>query len=149
MELESADGPQALSLAFSGYRYGPDPGNFLTVSGRVRHPHGEWEFRDPCITCTEALSLASSLELLANSQPRQTEITFIEPNLRFDVSGSDGPWILRVFFELESRPVWARTPDTEEYEWVQFRLSELDLTVCAASLRREIAALPPYRQRRR
>jgi hypothetical protein len=146
MRLTTSDTSQSLELVLRGYREAPDEYYFLTVEARVEHPLGSWSFRDPCLTPAEAFSLAAWLESLNRGAAAQPELSFIEPNLRFVVGGPTGAPTLRVYFELEARPDWAPSDSADEDDlWVEFPLSDLDLSRCARSLRSQLSSLPAYR----
>jgi hypothetical protein len=50
--------------------------------------------------------------------------------------------MLRVYFELETRPSWASSAFGEEDTWVEFPIEELDLRATAREWRAELSAYP-------
>ena len=81
--------------------------DWLRVEGIVTRPNGDWRFCDPCLLTWEALALSTWLDTWPNIANTEREIGFIEPNLAFEVLEPSINPILRVSFELESRPDWA------------------------------------------
>ncbi len=147
MKLAGANG-QSLELWIKGYQYpeletGIEDINWLVVEGKVAHPRGGWSFREPCLLTFEVSSLAEWLESVDRIKDFDEELSFIEPNLRFNCRLEQPRAWVRVFFELECLPPWAITSDTEEEEfWVEFPISEADFRGAAQSLREQLEKYP-------
>jgi hypothetical protein len=102
----------AVELCIVGYQF-PDShsaeydSNWLVIKGQVRHPRGNWNFREPCLLTYEAAQLADWLESVAADCETSSDAGFIEPNLAFEVVTAEFGRILRIIFSAESRPPWA------------------------------------------
>ena len=110
------------------------------VAVSANHPDGAWHATDPSLLTFEAAEFVAWLEALANGGA-VSRIHFIEPNLSFEsvpVSGGKG---VRVYFELESRPGWAKSVPSGEF-WVDFPCSEQDLRGAATALRTQLERFP-------
>ncbi|MCW5777660.1 MAG: hypothetical protein KIS87_14585 [Phycisphaeraceae bacterium] len=71
--------------------------NWLVIDGRVECSHGEWSFREPCLTTWELAALLSWLESPPLGEP--SSIDFTEPLLGFRFDGhwsSDRPIEVRL-----------------------------------------------------
>jgi len=113
--------------------------NWLKVRIQVVHPRGAWHSTDPTLLTSEVLELADWLDTVTAGEVRQGDCPFTEPNLRFEVSSN----ALRVYFELESRPSWAKADGAPVNDlWVEFPLAESDLNGAAADLRRQLEQYP-------
>jgi hypothetical protein len=143
MKLSASNG-QVLELSIIGYQFPSGPTewhdrNWLQVRIEVVHPRGRWRSTDPTLLTSEVLELAHWLDSVAKGEVRQEDRPFTEPNLRFEV-GSNA---LRVYFELESRPSWAKADGASANDlWVEFPLAEIDLGAAAADLRRQLEQYP-------
>jgi hypothetical protein len=146
MRLESADA--LFELQIRGYQFpvmeSEDyDSNWLRIHGTVRHPRGSWTFEDPCLLTYEVAALATWLEQISTNGFADDRIGFIEPNLEFRWFHESGGEILRVYFELESRPAWAPSTSVGELDlWIDFHLGENDLGAAAKSLRNGLAKYP-------
>ena len=138
-------------LRVSGYQF-PDmesdewDANWLIVEGRIS-PVDEraWEFSDPALLTWEVERLSNWLEALASGRPVEDGEDFVEPNLRFEVVGSDEDTItIRVYFELESRPSWffADVAGMNDL-WVDLLVDMDDLRAAVRALRGDLAKYPP------
>jgi hypothetical protein len=136
-------------LRFAGYQFPGDAtseydSNWLVVEGVVRHPRGDWRFRDPCLLTYEVARLADWLEAVGAGTEPESWCGFIEPNLSFEVAGKDLERVLRVSFAIEARPRWA-TADEEVA--VEFPLATLDLGPAVATLRAQLREFPQRTER--
>jgi hypothetical protein len=92
----------------------------------------------------EVEHLAAWLDAVAAGDTSANECGFTEPNLHF-VVGSDtsGRGVLRVYFELESRPSWDRATAAGRKDlWLEFPLDELDLRKAASDLLQQSVRFP-------
>jgi hypothetical protein len=143
MKLHGLNG-QALELSIMGYQFPSGPTdwhdrNWLQVRIHVVHPRGSWRSTDPMLLTSEVLKLADWMDAVAKGEVTQDERPFTEPALRFEV----GSHALRIYFELESRPSWAKSDVTPSNDlWVEFPLAEVDLSGAAADLRRQLEQYP-------
>ena len=72
----------------------------------------------------------------------ESEESFLEPNLRFELTESE-PKMLRVYFELESRPPWAHTDGAGMDDlFAELAVSPHDLRDAASSLREDLKRFP-------
>jgi hypothetical protein len=146
MKFAGRDG-QFLELRILGYQFphietAEYDSNWLVVAGNVTHPMGSWQFTDPCLLTYEAERLASWMDALAEADRFPTTCAFIEPNLEFRTLLNTNRPMLRVYFDLESRPQWASSASAEEVTWVEFPIEELDLRSTARQWRAELSAYP-------
>jgi hypothetical protein len=92
------DGPNGdyLDLAVVGYQfsedYDVDDRNWLVIQGQARQGPKEWAFRNACLTTKEIVGLVVWFERLAEPahHHRPDRLSFIEPNLAFEVRDYDG-----------------------------------------------------------
>ncbi|MSQ13258.1 MAG: hypothetical protein EXR47_03785 [Dehalococcoidia bacterium] len=122
-------------------RYDSD---WLRIRFRVVHPRGEWTGIASSLFTWEVTGLSEWFDTIANGDAIEPEIGFIEPNLLFrlvdDVSGGK---CLRVYFEIEWRPPWARSHTFPDWPLlVEFPLQEIDLRTAAAVLREDLKSYP-------
>jgi hypothetical protein len=82
-----------------------DP-EWLRVHGRVECEEGAWEFSDPCLLTSELVSLAAWLRGIPVGGP-QRELSFLEPNIRFEHVEEAGGDKLYVWLSQEASPPWA------------------------------------------
>lgn len=110
MRLLGSEGEELL-LEVLGYQF---PGTeddewdseWLIIAGQISCSRGRWKFREPCLCTFELQALAAWLRDIKFGGPKR-EISFTEPNLRFEhVETSDGDLLL-VAFSQESSPPWA------------------------------------------
>lgn len=149
MVLKGADGDQ-LTLSVYGYQF-PSTGdeyddNWLLVDHTASRGGRAWRSIGAILLTWEVAGLADWFDALAVKGPSELEFSFLEPNLRFAcVWVSPNHAILRIFFELESRPNWARDDQIPEEEfWLDVPVRADDLKTAAAALR-EVLTRFPYR----
>jgi hypothetical protein len=148
MKIVGNDG-QMFQMNIVGYQF-PHLGaeehdsNWLVIAGEVAHPRGSWQFKDPCLLTYEGEHLASWMEAIAAGKALPSNRSFIEPNIEFRALVAAGYPVLRVYFELESRPEWA----VDEELWVEFSLADLDLKSIARQWRADLGAYPQRAQRK-
>jgi hypothetical protein len=145
MRLEHAG--QALQLNILGYQFQAenkdlDDMNWLYIEGKVCHPGGSWTFHDSCLMTGEVLRLAHWLEAVAKDEAVNVEESFIEPNLSFRLEDTSNGRHIRVYFELEPRPPWGRSSESNEV-WIEFPIIKEDLLTAATSLREQLKIFPP------
>lgn len=145
MHMDGPDG--SLELSLLGYQYPglvtePFDSNWLHVRVAVRHPRGDWVATDPCLLTYEAVALADWLEAAAAGREGDAELDFLEPCLRFELRGPGvGGRALRVHFEHELRPPWARV-DVEADAYLDLSAAPEVLAVAADALRAQVARYP-------
>jgi hypothetical protein len=149
MRICGSDG-QSLELRVLRYQF-PETSddeydaNWLMIEGVVSHPRGGWSFCDPCLLTYEGARLADWLDAVGQNESCATEMGFLEPNLSFALirRPGGGKGMLRVYFELESRPHWARAPTAGRSDlWVEFPVLEAELRRAARELREQLARYP-------
>lgn len=147
MKLTSRNGSQ-LGLSIVGYQFPdlatvPYDSNWLNICVRVVHPRGSWTATDPSLLTYEVARLADWLDAVARGARVEPEESFLEPNLRFELTHSSLEPSLRVYFDLESRPKWAPVDGAGNDDlYVEFPLEEIDLAGAAAILRKQLQAFP-------
>ena len=130
-------------LSIDGYQfpeilYGDDA-NWLMVRGEVRHPHGDWTFRDPCLETSDLERLADWFDGIATGRS-EAEEDFLEPNLSFEYDSS--PATISVTFSHESVPAWSGDDGRFEGVKVIFPLALNDPLEAARNLRDWLARFP-------
>ncbi len=113
--------------------------NWLIVEGTVRHPRGDWRFRDPSLLTDEVAHLADWLEAVAAGTEPKPWCGFIEPNLRFEVDRRGKARVVRVSFGCEARPPWA---SSGEEVAIELPVGSANLALAAASLREQLREFP-------
>ncbi len=118
--------------------------NWLIIQVDVIHPKGAWTAVDPCLLTFDVEWLARWLEDVHSNSNKRPECSFLEPCLEFQVEVNEkSKRVLRVYFELEARPIWASCKIAGQRDlWVEFELSEIDLLAVASELRSELAKYP-------
>jgi len=143
MRIQRFDGCH-FTIEFVGYQFPEETdywdGNWLQVAVSAKHPDGWWHATDPSLLTFEAVEFAGWLEALAGAGTG-SRIRFTEPNLSFESVVVDGGTAIRVFFELESRPAWAKSIPSDEF-WIDFPCSEQDLRGAATALRQHLERFP-------
>ncbi|HVQ58821.1 MAG TPA: hypothetical protein VMS60_07935 [Solirubrobacterales bacterium] len=136
-------------LTVAGYQFPdlPDEGldsNWLEINTDVVSPQGSWTCTDPTLLTDELESLASWLESIAAAQPHEPEISFLEPNLCFELRDETGDSMtLRIWFELESRPIWspAKAADARDL-WIDLEVPRRSARRSASELRHHLQEFP-------
>jgi hypothetical protein len=146
MKFASKDG-QFLELRILGYEFphietAEYASNWLIVAGNVTNSRGSWQFTHPCLLTYEAERLASWMVALVEIDRFPTTCGFIEPNLEFRALLNMNRPMLRVYFDLEARPLWASSASGEEVTWVEFPIEELDLRSTARQWHAELSVYP-------
>jgi len=123
--------------------------NWLRIGIHAIHPKGHWRSVDPSLLTYELEHLARWFDSIGRGEPVQPDERFTEPNLSFRlVEGGPEGKVLRVYFELESRPGWARAEKAPAEDlWVEFPLAEIDLSSAARDLRAALARFPQRAER--
>jgi hypothetical protein len=85
---------------------------WLLVAGRVECSRGRWKFDDPCLLASELKGLATWLRDVPVGGPER-EISFMEPNLRFEHVETAAGDALLIHLSQESAPPDAT--DDERY----------------------------------
>lgn len=103
-----------------------------------------WKSTDPSLLSWEAERLSGWLEALASGQTVEDSEDFVEPNLRFEVVDRDEDTItLRVYFELESRPLWFIADGAGMCDlWIDLRVDYADLHIAAEDLPHNLMEFP-------
>lgn len=149
MKIEASTGV-SLGLSIVGYQF-PQmateeyDSNWLMIQINVSHPKGDWTSTDPSLLTYEVAEFAEWLEAIHNGESVQPVIGFIEPNLEFHlVMTDDGEnKALRVCFQLESRPPWAKGGAVGECDLgVEFPLAEIDLAAASRQLWEQLQQFP-------
>lgn len=148
MVLTNAEGSR-FEMYIQGYEF---PGvkddqydsNWLIVKIHVDHPEGSWDAQFPCLLTWELKGLAEWLQALAAGTSVPPELTFIEPNLEFHLLSDTSTPSVRVYFETEFRPAWARWDEgIMQKVWLDFPLAKLNLNATVQSLHQQLLAFPP------
>lgn len=148
MLLEGANGDR-LALRVYGYQY---PGecddydaNWLLIDLTASQAGRAWRSLGAILLTWEVAGLADWFDALAVEGSSEPEFSFIEPNLHFISLGVDSiDTSIRIFFELESRPNWARSNEApaEEEFWIDVTVSPEGLKAAASSLREDLNRFP-------
>jgi len=120
--------------------------NWLVISMRVKAPQGSWQASGPYLLTEEVEQLAKWLAEQSEGPSGSDQIDFMEPDLAFRVASSAPESVLiRVVFELEFLPPWARgreVEDDEEEVWVELMVKRKEVLDAAVSLRSELRKFP-------
>ena len=102
----------AFQLNIVGYQYPHTTherydSDWLDIEVRVVDHRWNWSSTGPILLTWEVARLADWLEAIVTDRPDRASVSFVEPNLRFELTerSSSQPTI-RVYFEQESRPPW-------------------------------------------
>ena len=143
----SEDENTEFELKIIGYQF-PDLENepydsdWLNITIRVKHPRGSWTATDPSLMTDEVQDLIDWLEAIADGQTVDSDAYFTEPNLQFQLPDNDANK-LRVYFDLECRPSWAKSTFKDDDElWVEFSVTPEILRNTAKSLRLQLEKFP-------
>jgi hypothetical protein len=119
--------------------------NWLNVRIDVESERGNWSSTDPSLSTSDAAWLADWLDSVSESRAERHEVGFLEPNLSFELlDESADELILRVWFELESRPAWAPADGADARDlWVDLDVSRHDGQRTASELREQLQRFPP------
>lgn len=134
-------------MKFVGYQFPGDnfdvyDNNWLLVSISVDHPSGSWKTTDACLLTWEAAGLAEWFRDIADGQEVESEESFMEPNLRFEID-NDNNRKLRVYFELECRPDWAPSDGAGMDDlWVEFEINSRDISAAADAIEKDLIRYP-------
>jgi hypothetical protein len=99
---------------------------------------------------TDEVDLLTSLELASEDAGSGRRIEFLEPNLAFEIQDATSTDVqLRVWFELELRPPWARAEGALERDLsAKLSVSRYELASTAADLRAQRKRFPDRLPRR-
>ena len=141
MHLAGNDGT-SLVFGVVGYQFPdlvgvPYDSNWLIIAGRAEKDRRGWKFNDPCLLTNEVSSLADWFEARSQDPTKDSEISFIEPNLSFKWLGGT----LRVTLALECRPPWAPWDQVDEF-YLQLSPTSEHLALAALSLRDDLRKFP-------
>ncbi len=118
--------------------------DWLKIAIRVKIPRGPWTSTNAYLLTWEVARLADWFCSIADRTPADSAMDFIEPNLRFELLPDAKAQILRVYFELEARPPWARsTVAGLDDLWADLYASPGGVKNAAASLRADLQRFPP------
>jgi len=147
MQIFDSNG-NAFRFSILGYQY-PEKkfedydSNWLIIEVDVTYSQKRWNARDACLLTYEVARLAQWFESIAGGISVESIQKFIEPNLEFHLVDISSEQYLRIFFEFELRPEWAKWDQKIMKDfWIDFSLSKLDLYQTASSLRRQLADYP-------
>jgi len=134
-------------LEIAGYQFPdlesePYDSDWLNITIRVKHPRGSWTTTDPSLLTEEVKDLIHWLEDIADGKNVNPDEYFTEPNLHFQLPDNNANK-LRVYFELECRPSWAKSTFKDDDElWVEFSVTPEILRNAAESLRSQLQKFP-------
>ena len=143
----SEDENTEFELKIIGYQFPrlenePYDSDWLNITICVKHPRGSWTATDPSLMTDEVQDLIDWLEAIADGQTVDSDAYFTEPNLQFQLPDNDANK-LRVYFDLECRPSWAKSTFKDDDElWVEFSVTPEILRNTAKSLRLQLEKFP-------
>ncbi|WP_461787758.1 WapI family immunity protein [Pedobacter sp.] len=146
MTFNGIDG-QTVELKIINYQY-PDindgdwDGNWLNIYLNVKSKVGHWQTVDPSLTTWDVQRLINWFDTLSkNLGPEDTDISFTEPNLSFEVLNdfNSDKTTVRIKFDLESRPQSAK--DDKEY-FVDLIADSNELKRLSTELKNELEKYP-------
>ena len=116
--------------------------NWLMVQVNARTPAGSWSSIDPCMLTWEAHWLLNWLADLASDSESDPEMSFLEPNLFFRLSGRcDRILDVQVCVSGELRPRNEISAASDEVQ-IGLELSLSALHECVTNFSRELASFP-------
>jgi hypothetical protein len=135
---------RVLRYQFPAAERGADA-NWLVIEIDVSLARGSWTATDAALETWDLGLLADWFDRLAAGEDVDAELSFVEPNLSFELVGrADATAAVRIWIEGELRPRWAPYEEWGERDLpADFELSPVALTEAARSLRGELAAFPP------
>lgn len=145
--MRLTSGETTFEMGVVGYQFPhlknePYDADWLNIQIDVRLPQGSWTSTDPSLLTWEMASLCEWLDSIAHGRSVESEESFTEPNLRFELQGAN-PQTVRVYFELESRPSWAPSDGAGMDDlWAEFPIDLTELKTAAASLREYLTQFP-------
>ncbi|MGZ5247459.1 MAG: WapI family immunity protein, partial [Flavitalea sp.] len=137
MHFKGKDG-QAVELKILGYQYESDfdnewDANWLRIYLKVESEFGFWQTVDSSLTTWEIRKILEWFnELSQNIIVEDYELTFIEPNLAFELLDINDEFkLIQIKFEAESKP---KSAIAEEEYFVNFYFSNKDLSKIVSDL---------------
>ena len=110
--------------------------NWLNIKIKVKGLQKPWEVTNPMLLTFEVKQLAEWLEYLLENKRNETELEFLEPNLKFvKIKKTNDKVHIRIYFELEARPIWAHSNIAGQEDLY------LDLILTREGIRKAIADL--------
>lgn len=147
MRLTSGDSTfefQVIGYQFPHLKSEPYDADWLNIRIDVKLHKRSWTSTDPSLLTWELASLIEWLDSIADGKAVESEESFMEPNLRFELTGEESR-NLRVYFEVESRPTWAPSDgagmDVDDL-WAEFPIDREELKAATASLREYLHKFP-------
>ncbi len=134
-----------IGYEFPGIERQEDDANWLRIYIRVKAPRGSWEAYDSSLQTWDVESLADWIEDLAQKRLTTSDTQeFLEPDLSFRMLHNYGQRVLlRVYFELELRPVWAYKGWVGDKDfWLDLQVTPADLLAAVHELRLESTRFP-------
>jgi len=107
--------------------------NWLFIAGTVKHPIGNWSFRDPCLLTPEVLFMADWFEAVENETETQKKVITLENQLMFELLNKNEVRTLRVLLDSYLLP-----PGPQKSIEIDFPVTELDLSKHSKTLRRQL-----------
>lgn len=122
-----------LGYQFPGIENVEYDSDWLVVSARASKDGRSWKFREPCLLTHEAAELADWLESATRGRCKNKTLDFIEPNLAFELVKNR---VIRIYFELESRPNWK-----PHYDNIENRDLYIDVPIFPEKMVRQVSQL--------
>jgi hypothetical protein len=118
--------------------------NWLNITIGVQGAIGSWSSTHPSLLAADVERLADWLEAIAEARPQDALVEFLEPNLAFELhAAAEEDVVIRVWFECESRPPWARADSAYMHDlWIDLDLARRDAAGGARDLRDQLERFP-------
>ncbi len=114
--------------------------NWLLIYLNVYSKCGNWKTTDASLLTSDIKRIIKWFNDLSNNKPIEQNLSFIEPNLEFDLIKSQTDLkTIRITFDLECRPQSA--DDDKEY-YVDFEMNKIELKKVAEELTNELEPFP-------
>jgi len=118
--------------------------SWLVIRVSAKNDSASWSATDSSLLTSEVETLADWLEALGEGRGVPKELDFTEPNLTFELIEEGQRESIRVWFELELRPGWARADEVPAHDLhVDLDTSSEDLRIAVESLRSHLRRFPP------
>jgi hypothetical protein len=143
---------QTVEIEITGYQF-PEitvaeslsADNWLNIALNVKSNFGNWSTVYPSMTTADVEKLINWFDKLSkNINPGRTFLSFIEPNLFFELFNEfdSDKKMIRINFDLEFRPPYITLIDFDKEYFVDIRPNNLELKKIAIELKKELDKYP-------
>ncbi len=139
MKLEGLNG-ELFELDIIGHEY-LEPDWLVVFLHVVHRTLGTWYAKSPCLHPSEVEWLAQWFEKIAEGTETEKTLDFEEPDLKFELAERGETRYIRVYFELELRPEWAKSSTASQEDiWVDLPIRKEELLHASKCLMESLLA---------